>query len=70
MSDRNTSVGGTYSDQFEESLLNSDFGAEYERLRPYEEFARTVVRRRAAPGLSLADLAGRMGVDTSTVSTL
>jgi ribosome-binding protein aMBF1 (putative translation factor) len=66
--DQTTPVGATVSDHIEESLKDSDFRAGYDRLRPHEEFARIVLRRRAALGLSQADLAARMGVAASTVS--
>jgi hypothetical protein len=64
MNEQASPFGATVSDHIEESLEDSDFRAEYERLRPYEELARMVLRRRAALGLSQADLATRMGVAT------
>jgi ribosome-binding protein aMBF1 (putative translation factor) len=68
MSDQINPVGATVSDHIEQSCEDSEFRAEYERLRPFEELARIVLRRRAALGLSQADLAVRMGVPTSKVS--
>lgn len=70
MSDQTSPVGTAVSDHIAESRRDPDFRAEHERLRPYEEFARVVIRRRAELGLSQGELAARMGVATSTVSRI
>jgi len=67
MSEQSSPVGATVTDHIEESLEDSDFRSEYDRLRPYEEFARTVIARRAALDLTQAELAARMGTTASTV---
>jgi ribosome-binding protein aMBF1 (putative translation factor) len=61
-------VGTAVSDDIKESLKDPEFRAEYERLAPYEELARIVIKRRGALGLSQGALAARMGTTTSTVS--
>jgi ribosome-binding protein aMBF1 (putative translation factor) len=63
-------VGRSVSDSIEESLDDPEFRAEYERLAPYEELARIVIMRRAAPGLTQAELAGRMGATASAISRI
>jgi ribosome-binding protein aMBF1 (putative translation factor) len=68
MSDQINPVGTTGADHIAECREDPDFRAEYERLRPYDELARIVLRRRAALGQSQADLAARMGVSVATVS--
>lgn len=61
-------VGQSVSDSIEESLDDPEFRSEYERLAPYEELARIVIMRRAALGLTQAELATRMGTTASAVS--
>lgn len=63
-------VGASVSSHIEESREDPEFRAEYDRLRPYEEFARVVIRRRAELGFSQEDLAARAGVPSSTVSQI
>jgi ribosome-binding protein aMBF1 (putative translation factor) len=70
MSEQSSPVGVTVADHIEESLENSNFRNEYDRLRPYEEFARIVIARRAALGLTQAELAVRMGTTASAVSRI
>lgn len=70
MSEQGNPVGATVTDHIEESLGDSTFRSEYGRLRPYEEFARIVIARRAALGLTQAELAARMGTTASTVSRI
>jgi ribosome-binding protein aMBF1 (putative translation factor) len=70
MSGQSSPVGATVTDHIEESLGNSDFRSEYDRLRPYEEFARIVIARRAALDLTQAELAARMGTTASAVSRI
>jgi transcriptional regulator with XRE-family HTH domain len=53
-----------------ESLEDPAFRAEYERLAPYEELARIVIMRRAALGMTQAELADRMGTTASAVSRI
>jgi len=58
------------SDHIKESLADPEFRVEYERLAPYEELARIVIMRRAALGLTQAELAARMGTTASTISRI
>lgn len=61
MSRRDSPIGRSVSADIKESLENAEFKAEHERLPPYEELARIVIMRRAALGLTQAELATRMG---------
>lgn len=70
MSEQSNPVGATVTDHIEESLGDSNFRIEYDRLRPYEDFARIVIARRAALGLTQAELATRMGTTASVVSRI
>lgn len=63
-------VGQSVAECIESSLADTEFRAEYERLRPYEELARIVITRRASLGLTQAELAARMGTPVSTVSRI
>lgn len=68
MTKRTSPVGRTVSDHIKESLKDPEFRAEFERLAPYEELARIVIMRRAALGLTQAELAARMGTTASAIS--
>jgi ribosome-binding protein aMBF1 (putative translation factor) len=70
MSKRPGPVGTPVSDHIKDSLGDSEFRAEYERLAPYEELARMVIMRRGALGLTQAELASRMGTTASAVSRI
>lgn len=70
MREQSSPVGATVVDHIEESHEDSDFRTEYDRLRPYEEFARIVIARRAALGLTQAELGARMGATASVVSRI
>lgn len=70
MSRRADPVGKTVSDHIKESLKDPEFRTEYERLAPYEELARIVIMRRAALGLTQAELATRMGTTGSAISRI
>lgn len=70
MADQTSPVGTTVSDHIAECQQDPDFRAEYERLRPYDEFARIVLMRRAALGWTQAELAARMGSTASEVSRI
>lgn len=70
MSKRANPVGKAVSDHIEESLKDAEFRAEYERLAPYEELARIIIMRRAALGLTQAELAARMGTTASAISRI
>lgn len=70
MSKRVSPVGKAVSDHIEESLEDPEFRAEYERLAPYEELARIVIMRRAALGLTQAELAARMSTTASAISRI
>ncbi len=63
-------VGRSVSDDITVSLEDPEFRAEYERLAPYEELARIVIARRAAFGLTQAELAARMGTTASAISRI
>lgn len=58
------------SDDIAKSLEDPEFRAEYERLAPYEALARIVIMRRAALGLTQAELAARMSTTASVVSRI
>lgn len=45
MTEQSSPVGATVVDHIEESLGDSNFRNEYDRLRPYEKFARIVIAR-------------------------
>lgn len=70
MSRQVKSAGTSVSGHIRESLTDPEFRAEYERLAPYEELARMVIMRRAALGLTQAELAARMGTTASAVSRI
>jgi ribosome-binding protein aMBF1 (putative translation factor) len=70
MSKRISPIGKSVSDDIKESLKDPEFRAEYERLAPYDELARIVVMRRAALGITQAELAARMGTTASAVSRI
>jgi ribosome-binding protein aMBF1 (putative translation factor) len=70
MGKRANPVGKSVSDDIKESLKDPAFRAEYERLAPYEELARIVIMRRAALGLTQAELATRMGTTASAISRI
>ena len=70
MSDQTSPVGATVSDHIAECQEDSDFRAEYERLRPYEELARIVRVRRAALGWTQTELAAQMGSRAAAVSRI
>lgn len=61
-------VGQAVSADIKKSLEDPEFKTEYERLAPYEELARIVIMRRAALGLTQAELAARMGTTASAIS--
>ena len=67
---RDGPVGRSVSDSIKESLEDPEFRTEYERLAPYEELARIVIMRRAALGLTQAELAARMGTTVSAISRI
>lgn len=70
MTKRSSPVGTAVSDHIKDSLNDPEFRAEYERLSPYEELARIVIMRRAALGLTQAQLAALMGTTASAVSRI
>lgn len=70
MSKQATPIGSTVSSHIKESLKDPEFRAEYERLAPYDELARIVIMRRAALGITQAELAARMGTTASAVSRI
>lgn len=70
MSEQSSPVGAMVVDHIEESLEDTDFQTEYDRLRPYEEFARIVIARRAALGLTQDELAACVGTTASAISRI
>jgi ribosome-binding protein aMBF1 (putative translation factor) len=70
MSKQISPIGKSVSDDIKESLKDPEFRAEYERLAPYDELARIVIMRRAALGITQAELAVRMGTTASAVSRI
>jgi transcriptional regulator with XRE-family HTH domain len=52
------------------SRESGTYRAEAERLAPFEELARLVIKHRAALGISQEELAGRMGTSHSAVSRI
>ena len=51
-------------------MQDTEFRAEYERLRPEFELAQTIIAARAAQGLTQAELATRMGTSQSYIARL
>jgi ribosome-binding protein aMBF1 (putative translation factor) len=70
MSKQAKPTGSAVSSQIKESLKDPAFREEYERLAPYEDLARMVIMRRAALGITQAELAARMGTTASAVSRI
>ncbi len=70
MSKQISPVGKSVSEDIKQSLEGPEFRAEYDRLAPYEELARIVIMRRAALGLTQAELAARMGTTASAISRI
>jgi ribosome-binding protein aMBF1 (putative translation factor) len=66
----NGPVGRSVSEDIKESLADPEFRTEYERLASYEGHARIVIMRRAALGLTQAELAARMGTTASAISRI
>ncbi len=63
-------IGTSVVDHITRSLDGSEFRAEYERLAPFEALARIAIMRRAALGLTQAELASRMGTTASVISRI
>lgn len=63
-------VGRTVEEQIVAGQADPEERAEFERLAAFEELARMVILRRAALGLSQADVARRMGTSPSVVSRI
>ena len=70
MSKQISPVGKSVSDDIKQSLEDPEFRAEYDRLAQDEELARIVIMRRAALGLTQAELAARMGTTASAISRI
>lgn len=70
MAKQTNPAGTAVSGHIADSLKDPEFRAEYERLAPYEELARMVIMRRAALGLTQAELASRMCTTASAVSRI
>lgn len=64
-------IGSSATTSRERRASRSDaYRAEVERLGPYEELARLVIKHRMALGLSQEELAERMGTSHSAVSRI
>jgi ribosome-binding protein aMBF1 (putative translation factor) len=64
-------IGGRVADDIAEWEANDPaFKAERERMRPYAELAKLVIRLRALEGLSQEELARRMGTTKAAISRL
>jgi ribosome-binding protein aMBF1 (putative translation factor) len=63
-------IGTSVADDIQESLKDPAYRAEHERLAPFEALARIVIMRRAALGLTQAELAARMGTTASVISRI
>jgi ribosome-binding protein aMBF1 (putative translation factor) len=63
-------IGTSVADDIEDSLQDPEFRAEQERLAPFEALARIVMMRRAALGLTQAELAARMSTTASVISRI
>jgi len=53
-----------------ELMQSPEFRAEYERLRPEFELAKTIIAARTAQGLTQAELAARMNTSQSYIARL
>ncbi len=60
----------TFKDLKAELLQNPEFRAEYERLRPEFELAKTIIAARTAQGLTQAELAARMKTSQAYIARL
>jgi ribosome-binding protein aMBF1 (putative translation factor) len=64
-------IGARVADDIAEwNASDAEFRAERERLRPYADLAKLVVRLRAREGLSQEELARRMGTTKAAISRL
>jgi ribosome-binding protein aMBF1 (putative translation factor) len=63
-------VGASVDDDFVDDLADPEFRAEHERLEPFEALARIVIMRRAALGMTQAELARRMRTTPSVISRI
>jgi len=72
MTRRGTSPIGTDASQARRrrGRRSGEYRAEQERLAPFEEIARLVIKHRAALGLTQAELAARMGTSHSAISRI
>lgn len=60
----------TFKEMKAELMESPEFRAEYERLRPEFELAKTIIAARAAQGLTQAELATRMETSQSYIARL
>lgn len=63
-------IGSTVEATRQAALADDDYRAEHERLAPFEALARVVIMRRAALGISQAELARRIGSTPSVISRI
>ncbi len=68
---RKSPIGATVAGaRSRRARTSSAYRAEQERLAPFEELARLVIKHRAALGLSQEELAGRVGTSHSAISRI
>jgi len=63
-------VGTATAEARSRRALRSAYRAEQERLAPFEELARLVIKHRAALGISQEELAQRVGTSHSAISRI
>jgi ribosome-binding protein aMBF1 (putative translation factor) len=67
---KNSPVGTTTAQARSRRAHRGDYRAEQERLAPFEELARLVIKHRAALGISQEELAQRVGTSHSAISRI
>lgn len=68
---KNSAIGGSATDaRNRRARRSASYRAEQERLAPFEELARLVIKHRAGLGLSQAELARRVGTSHSAISRI
>ena len=71
MAKKDSPIGSTVAEHIEQRRARSRRYQEMQdRLRPFEEIARTVIIRRAQLGLTQQELAKRMGTTKSVISRI
>ena len=70
MTNRRTPIGSPASEARRRRARSAAYQREQERLAPYEEVARLVIKHRMDLGLTQAELASRMGTSHSAISRI